>query len=245
VQRPRHRAQEHGVCFRTKYTLFLAASLARVFSVAMKAVESLLDAVLRENALDDLASLSEALWALELAEIDDPADRERLAPALFDLAVKLRDDARARATPTLWSALRRFATVVSASAAEQLLAFLREEDDADARQLALQCVQTVFFLRGAASDEATALTERVRQLHDLYLRADILIDPKMRALAANAAVALSALAPDSAVAIARRVHELARPGVTRLVAQKWRAMVEARANDDARPLREALEVLSP
>ncbi len=64
---------------------------------------------------DDLNELQDVLWALEMIDINDDDLRKRLAIALLDLAIKLRDDSRGAATPALWSAVRRYAALVDES----------------------------------------------------------------------------------------------------------------------------------
>lgn len=195
-----------------------------------------------DRALADLTSLGETLWALEVLHIEEPALRKALADALLTLALRLRDDRRAAATPALWSALRRYATLIDSNASAVLMEFLREDDDASTRQLALQCIQTSLF-RELPSRVSTDLVDRVRQLCERYLHPDVLVAPAMRSLAANAAVAFSVLAPEEAQGIAEWVRSLRRPGLRALVASKWTEMVASRDEAAALPLRGALAVL--
>lgn len=172
----------------------------------------------------DVRALGEALWAIEVLRIEDQGLRERLRVGLFTLAIALRDDRRASTRPLIYSALRRYATLVDERNVDSLLAFLTEADDAATRQCALQCVQTVFF-RSPPTLPHDALIQRIGELVERYLHPDVLVDPAMRSLAANAAVALSVASPATAEDVARRIHSLRRPGLRALVASKWSEML--------------------
>ena len=84
----------------------------------------------------------------------------------------------------LWSAVRRYAALVDESRAETLLEFLRREDDAATRQMALQAIRKIFF-RAAPTTAQDRLVARLRELIETCLHADVVVDATMRALAAN------------------------------------------------------------
>ena len=249
-ERPRKRAEttrfEVGVARELRRSEQAASGAAVALEgepVPLLTIEAALAVIESNPASIDVADLRDALESLELGELDERELRARVAQRLVAIARYLRDDDRAATRPLLWSALRRVATLIPAEDAGFFAEFLRTLDDADTRQAALLSLQSVFFNRLPAEGIDASLVARVRTLFDTYLHPDILVDARMRALGANAAVTLSVLAPSDASNVAARVQSDGGPSVRALVASKWRDMLAQRQDAAAAPLVTALAIL--
>jgi hypothetical protein len=180
----------------------------------------------------ELQELGDLLYEIEMAHIDEHDLRLRLEGVLLAVAIKLRGNPDPVANLALWSALRRFGSLVRTSTCliDRLVEFLRPEDDVMTRMAALHCVGAIFYLE-SPSEDRRALRERIEELVDSYFSADLNPRASMCALAATAIVALSALIPVRTSDLARRVRDLGRPGVSALVRSSWNEMADARSVD--------------
>jgi hypothetical protein len=135
--------------------------------------------------------------------------------------------------------------VVDEASACSLIEFLRDDDDASTRQIALQCIQSI-FRRAPPRVDVEPLLLRLRVLAEHILVRDVLINAQIRSLAANVVGALSALAPSELPLLAATVRELGKPGVRALVETKWRSMMDARLENEgeASAFREALGTIA-
>lgn len=164
----------------------------------------------------------DALLAVsEWTQVPGSDDRRRLERAVLAQARVLRD---AGAQAPLWSALRRYATLIEPAQVVELLAFL-SDDRPLTHQATLQCIQTVFSLEPPPpAVDLRALIDRVHQLARTYLSAGA--DAATAAIAVNAYRA-AALLGDPAIdelteQLAPGLQRAARQGLRR-VADAWRS----------------------
>lgn len=123
--------------------------------------------------------------AAEHSQVSEPALRARLCAALRGSALALRGTTRPE---VLWSALRRYASMVPVEEADSLLDFLRPEDAPTTIQVALQGVFSVFTRPGV--DFKTAARDRLRARVGALARS--LIGPSAAIRPDDAALALCA-----------------------------------------------------
>jgi hypothetical protein len=146
-----------------------------------------------ERAHEDRAWCDGLIVGTERVIVKEPWLRERLTRSLLEHARALRGSG---ATPVLWAALRRYATLVPAKHAETLIEFL---DDRPphlnlTHQVVFQCVANVFSVSPPADDAPLdALRARVAGLATAYLRAEPLGSGDEASLAMTAFVAAAAL----------------------------------------------------
>lgn len=161
----------------------------------------LLDELERERERDDLPTAwrDHVIFAAEDVDFLEEADRTRLRARLFDLADRMCDPAKAPGNPeALWSAVRRFTSLISPDLVEvevqRLLRFLRAGGPLLLHQATLQAVQNLF---AAAPPECPKAIEQLRrraaELAKQFLIPDIVSSPSNAALAINAVHSLAVL----------------------------------------------------
>jgi len=166
---------------------FLAADAGDDTSDAPR-IDALLAALTRlDRPLDERRQL---LALAERVDVTNAGQRAALADALIAHARLLRDTDDAAADPPLWSALRRFASLVGPERAPELLAFMRPTDGATTRQAALLGVHSILELRDMSGGPAAdGLRQRLAGLAGKYLDLDWLTSGQNGALATAALTA--------------------------------------------------------
>ncbi len=152
------------------------------------------------------------IFAVEHTQVTDPALRERLVASLLRHALALRDEGR---EGPLWSAVRRYASMVPVEASDGLLAFLRPEDVATTKQVALQGIFNIFSVeRPRACDARDRLRERVHSLAVEPRPSSDSVTPEIAALTFCSVQAAAVLEdPDLEVVVAG-LEALNRPRLT-------------------------------
>lgn len=181
------------------------------------------------------ASWQEALLlAAERTQFVDAALRSKVQELLLEHARLLREHTGGRAQQPLWTALRRYATMIPATRVGDFLEFLRDADAPLTRQVALQGIQSVFSLMPPAAGLAVApLRERVHALALHYLQPERTNTSENRTLAVNAFRAALALDDPDAPALLEALVQLREPhmlwlsqGPLQRMAQSWAAQVQ-------------------
>jgi len=134
------------------------------------------------------------VFAAENAHFSTPDQRAIVSARLRQLALELRENAPAGTEHVVWSAMRRFASLLPAEQADSLLEFLERRGAVDTRMVALQCIARVFE-KEPPSDilDRDALMRRVAEYADKFLDPDIFAGGENSAIARNAVAALAAL----------------------------------------------------
>jgi hypothetical protein len=102
------------------------------------------------------------IYAVEHTQVTDPTLRPRVIASLLRHARVLRDEGSGA---TLWSAVRRYASMVPVDASDGLLEFLRPEDVATTKQVALQGIFNIYSVeRHRHCTARDRLRERVHAL---------------------------------------------------------------------------------
>lgn len=106
--------------------------------------------------------LDALVFAAERTAFEDPALRERVISALYRIAQSLK--ATERDAP-LWSAIRRYASMVPVASADTLLVFLNRDERTTTLQVALQGISRIF--ETAPRDCETARVRLRARVHAL------------------------------------------------------------------------------
>ena len=122
------------------------------------------------------------VYAAENAELRDARHCAAIGKGLLARSIALRDASEVDAEPVLWSALRRYASLVANREAENLLTFLRPEDRRMTRQVALQGLYNILEIE-PLTDETGKVDERIRSLAAKYLDTDWVISPENTVMA--------------------------------------------------------------
>jgi methylase of polypeptide subunit release factors len=134
---------------------------------------------------------SALVFAAERSQCFEPDVRASLKKELLAQAIIFRDSGEQR---SLWAALRRFASLVPVTEVDGLLQFLRDEDEATTKQVALQGIQNIFSVD---FPEPCAAVDRVRErAHRLAVE---LISPLGLSRQGGASLALQAFCASAAL----------------------------------------------
>lgn len=175
------------------------------------------------------------LLAAERTQFVDAALRPKVQELLLEHARLLRERTGESAQQPLWAALRRYATMIPAARVGDFLEFLRDADAPLTRQVALQGIQSVFFLAPPAAGLAVVpLRERVHALALHYLKPERTTNSEDRTLAINAFRAALALDDPAAPALLQALVQLREPhmlwlsqGPLQRMAQSWAAPAQS------------------
>ncbi len=157
---------------------------------ALRELTALGDARLEEFLSRTLKEVESGPWLFALIDSAEKTDileenhRRAVAASLLAQALRLRDTQEAAGEHSLWSAIRRFASLAEEKDAPTLLSFIRPEDRGATRQVALQALLHIFET-SAPTLEAPTLQIRVCDLAKKYLDPDWLITPTNNVLAMN------------------------------------------------------------
>jgi hypothetical protein len=208
--------------------------------------EELVQAVERLDSHADHATLLQILGNVEDLDFEDLGHRARLAPALYQAALSLRERPSTH-EPLVWSALRRFASLAPEKDIALLVRFMGDENRIHTRICALQCVQHAFYGQDPQTPVDARLAERLEHLCVENLTAEILDnhDVQHSVLALNAAVSFTILKPEEIPSIAQHLRALDVPFAHRFAANKWLEIAKFREGlgRDISPLYEGIRTL--
>lgn len=132
--------------------------------------------------------------AAEQAEFTDDSLRKTIKTRLRHVATEFYHTQDPKWEPVVWSAVRRYASMLTRGEVELLRSFLDWTGAIDARQVTLQAIQSIFESAPSEEDaDLNALRDRVFTLAENTLRPESFASGKTAALAMNAVAALAAL----------------------------------------------------
>ncbi len=193
-----------------------AAELLRLVANPSRAVSSYLAA---ELARLDLSRERTAILvvAAEHAIFDKGHNREVIKQGLKSAAAALYNSREVRWQPAVWSAIRRYASMLDPQEASTLAEFLYFTGEIDARQVTLQAIRNVLAGHPPQGDQFAALRDQVFRITDSALRPESLRPGAAAALAMSALSALAALADERLTVCVRKVLEWNRSWFIRQV----------------------------
>jgi hypothetical protein len=148
------------------------------------------------------------VFAAEDVRFISEQQQQRACHTLRELALELRATPTAKLDRVVWSALRRFGSLVPATQAGRLLEFLEHTGPIDTRLVALQCIGSVFSLAPPGDCcSLGGLADRVFQIADKVLDPDVLVAGETSAIAAEAFYALAALGDCRLAALVHRLKD--------------------------------------
>jgi hypothetical protein len=134
------------------------------------------------------------VFAAENAFFSTPEQQANVCARLRQLALELRESPAAGTEHVVWSAMRRFSSLLPAEQVDSLVEFLERRGAVDTRMVALQCIARVFEKEPPSDSlDRDALMRRVAEYADKFLDPDIFAGGENSAIARNAVAALAAL----------------------------------------------------
>ena len=174
------------------------------------------------------------VYAAENVHFEAPSQQAAVCDRLREVALKLRESSKAGTEHVVWSAMRRFASLLPAERAADLLEFLNRKGAVDTRMVALQSIARLFE-NAPPSDIAALepLTERVAEYADKFLDPDVFAGGENSAIARNAVLALAALGSLRVVDSVQRVNALGRRWLSRQVQRQLEELLDGWRRHDA------------
>ncbi len=178
---------------------------------------------------DHSAAWRDALvFAAEDAEFPTPELQAAVCRQLRAIALELRLDRRPGVEQVVWSALRRYGSLIESGAIHEMLPLLEPTGYVDTRLLALGCIARVFETRPPREASAfQELKDRAFAIADKLLDPDVFTSGEISAIAIQAVVVLSILGDARALECAAKAKALKREWVLR----KLRRRLEAISQD--------------
>lgn len=196
------------------------------------------------------------LWRNELIFAAEHADfrgdgRMRMAALLLKYANNLLGSAKPDTVSAIWSALRRYTSLVGREGIAALAEFLSPAHAVGTKQVVLQSIQRV-FMAGPPTDplhpSLSALTQRVSELTRKYIDCDWLTPGENTSLAVNALCADAALADKGFVLYCEKLASLKLHRVShmssRLLGELLASWLSSKPNRDSSPLSRLRDGLS-
>jgi hypothetical protein len=166
-----------------------------------------------ELCLEDLADdwRDALVYAAENTHFEAPVQQERVRLRLRELVLELRQDSRAGTEHVVWSAMRRFSSLLPPEDANDLVEFLDRGGVVDTRMVALQCVGRVFQTAPPSDTAALGpLVQRVAEYAEKFLDPDVFAGGENSSIARNAVLALASLGSPKLQGCVARVNALGR-----------------------------------
>ncbi len=164
----------------------------------------------------------------ERVQFRDDIMRAKLRDRLFEIAATLSRSGDHTAKPIVFSAIRCYGSLIASEDAHSLLPFLEPARVIETRLVALQSIVHLFnsqpLQNGAA---ASSLADRVFDLAEKFLDRDWLVAGEKAAIGQNATHALAAMGDPRLFACIERIKTLALPWLSRQVAAKLKATLDA------------------
>lgn len=186
--------------------LDLSADISRGSLLSHPVILETLAHRLSHGALDP-KERQRLIAAAEIAVIRDPWTRHRLSIGLWKQVSALEKSYDYSDRSALWSALRRYTSMLSPSKAPRFERLLSAHNQLDTRQVALQCVQQL-CARGhtAGAQRHEALKRAVHEVAlDMLKIQDSVRAPEEDSLLLNAIATSAALGDSRALDVARRI----------------------------------------
>ncbi|MBC7818181.1 MAG: hypothetical protein IAG10_14940 [Planctomycetaceae bacterium] len=171
--------------------------------------------------------LTALVFAAEDVKLPLAEQQDQAARLLRDVALNLRNRAEARFERVVWSAIRRFGSLVPVENADQLLNFLDRKGAVDTRLVALQSVVHIFELEPLA-DPATVqrLADRVFELAIKLLDRDLLFPGEIAAIVEQAIQALACMGDPRLRDCFDRLPSVEAPWFAELVNRNLRGLLD-------------------
>jgi len=167
------------------------------------------------------------VYAAENVHFRDAEQQVGVRLRLRELALELREVSRPGVERVVWSAMRRFSSLLSPEKANDLLEFLDRKGVVDTRMVALQCVARVFQDR-PPWDTATleALERRVAEYAEKFLDPDVFGGGENSSIARNAVLALASLGSPRLRDCVVCVNALGRRWLSRQIRRQLQALLD-------------------
>ena len=197
-----------------------------------RAVDLIVDELDRDDVPADWCDA--LVYAAENVHFKDPNQQAKVRSRLRELALELRETSRAGVEHVVWSALRRFSSLLPGEEANDLLEFLDRKGVVDTRMVALQCVSRVFHA-GPPSDPAAfePLAGRVAEYGKKFLDPDVFAGGENSSIARNAVLALAALGSPRLEGCVNWVNTLSRRWLSRQVRRQLQELLDTWKDHDA------------
>jgi hypothetical protein len=188
------------------------------------------------------------VFAAENAHFVTSDQQSRARSRLRELARDLRHGRKAGTDHAVWSAMRRFASLLPPEEANSLLEFLDRAGSVDTRMVGLQCVARVFEAAPPADVASVEpLAGRVTELAEKFLDPDVFSGGENSGIARCAVVALAALGSPRLTDAMKHVESLDKSWFSVRVKQDlqtlldgWKSGLAATSNSTIRFVEESL-----
>ncbi len=188
-----------------------------------------------ENGSCNEEWLATLVFAAEDLRFDEEDQQNWLCRRLHEIAVEFRDRAESRFEQVVWSALRRFASLVPEEDAVELVEFVRY-GNVDTRLVALQCIVNVFEAAPPRNPEIFGrLADRVFELATKLLDPDVLVPGETSAIAEQTIVALAALGDQRLAGCVSRLAGLKIEWFSQVVQQNLTALLDCWEGHETHP----------
>ncbi len=196
-----------------------------------RAADLIVDELYRENVRNEWRDA--IVYAAENVHFKAPEQQSRVRSRLRELAIELREVSQAGTEHVVWSAMRRFSSLMPSEEANDLVEFLDRKGVVDTRMVALQCVARVFHA-GPPSDTAAfePLVRRVGEYAEKFLDPDVFAGGENSSIARNAVLALAALGSPKLQDGAARVNALGRRWLSFQVRRQLQELLDSWKDQD-------------
>ena len=170
-----------------------AAAAMKVALVDPESVRSWTIEQLSARVLDTEAATNLIYLADEL-RFPDEKERNQLCQNLMNHAVSLRSQNDPSLEGAIGTAIRRIASILPESEADELVKFLANDSGLDTRLMALQAVCIVFSMEPYSGSDLIDLKGRINELRKKLVDRDVLVVGQMAAMASAAITACTCVA---------------------------------------------------
>ena len=154
--------------------------------------------------------------SVERATFTDPHDQHMIYQILWDTTLSLRQlDIKYKRT--VWSCVRRCASLIPQEDTERLIILLDEDSVVDTTLVGLQAIETVFSAEPAKEGEYPDLVNRVDEIATKFITSENLIAGENSAIANAAVKALAVLKSDRVSYHVKRAEELKQDWFIRIL----------------------------
>jgi len=141
--------------------------------------------------------LTSLVFAAEDVRFPEQEQQQQAASRLRTIGLELRQRSDVTSEQAVFSAVRRFASLIPEEDANGLTEFLTNTGNIDTRLIALQCVSYIFEARPPrGADMVKSLRDRLFSLSNKFLDADVLVPGETSAIAEQVVCGLAATGDD-------------------------------------------------
>ena len=156
------------------------------------ASEFILEQLERQNLQPEWCNA--LIYSAEDIRLPEASDRQRLCTRLREIALDMLEQLPPAEASVVWSAIRRFASLVPEERAGELVTFLYQKSQIDTRLVALEGVVTVFHSAPPATLMGVErLSDRIFELTNKVIDSDIMTAGEISAIAEKGIHALAAI----------------------------------------------------